>query len=333
MDILWGIQRTQNLDIEEPNEMSDVGQTYRLCISINPNINLSSIQPVAIHGPADALSSFRGVEANHATALGLAVLHLDISILNHAACVEGILQHLPVEVKWQISDKDLASLPDIASPSSGPSSSSEGIPTESTIHVTRAIKLTTNASGPHPIHARAHAVEATGGEAVKSSSGADAVKGAGHSVEPGVAHAIHTHWGAEVDARTHAIQTRRAQAVKPSWAEAVHAGAHTVQTRSKPVHTGPQPVHPRTHPVEPRADSVQVRPAFHPVHAHPVHPCHTVHAGSKAVHSRAHAVHTQGVSHSSFKGVTKIIARHSHFISPKLPVKSTTVHLVHSAHP
>lgn len=64
--------------------MPDVKQINHLCIPINPNINFSSIQPIAVHGPADTLSSFRVVKANHTTALGLAVLHLDVGILNHA---------------------------------------------------------------------------------------------------------------------------------------------------------------------------------------------------------------------------------------------------------
>lgn len=59
-------------------------KTNNLCIPINPNINFSAIQPIAVHGPADALGGFRVVEANHTAALGLAILHLDISILNHA---------------------------------------------------------------------------------------------------------------------------------------------------------------------------------------------------------------------------------------------------------
>lgn len=68
----------QRLDIRPSEKLSD------LCISVNPNIDLSSIQPVAVHGLADPLGSFRTVEANHSAALGLSVFHLDVSILNHA---------------------------------------------------------------------------------------------------------------------------------------------------------------------------------------------------------------------------------------------------------
>lgn len=68
----------QRLDIRPHEKLSS------LRISINPNIDLSSIQPVTIHGLADPLSSFRTVEANHSAALGLSIFHLDVSILNYA---------------------------------------------------------------------------------------------------------------------------------------------------------------------------------------------------------------------------------------------------------
>lgn len=83
------------------NEMSDVKETNKLCIPINPNINFSSIQPIAIHGPADALSGFRVVEANHTTALGLAIFHLNISILNHACRGKSISVKSNLNVKTQ----------------------------------------------------------------------------------------------------------------------------------------------------------------------------------------------------------------------------------------
>lgn len=64
--------------------MSDATWTHRLCIPVNPNINFSSIQAIAVHGPAGALGSFGIVKANHTAALGLPVLHLNISILDHS---------------------------------------------------------------------------------------------------------------------------------------------------------------------------------------------------------------------------------------------------------
>lgn len=225
--------------------------------------------------------------------------HFQMNYKSYVKIILNDLHSATLLINTYISDKDLTSLPDVISTSSRPSSSSKGIANKSTIHVCRAIKLTSSASRTHPIHARAHTVKATRGEAINSSSIAEAVEAAGHSVDPGVAHAIHIHRGPKFQARSHAIQTRRAQAVKASWAEAVHAGAHTVQARSKPVHTGPQPVQPRAHPVEPRTQPVQVRCTVHPFHAHPVHSCHPIHAGSQAVHSRAHAVHAQGVSYET----------------------------------
>lgn len=65
----------------------DVGLNEKqsgLCVPVDPNVDLSSVQPVAVHGLADALGGLRAVKANHATALGLPIFHLDVSILNHA---------------------------------------------------------------------------------------------------------------------------------------------------------------------------------------------------------------------------------------------------------
>lgn len=68
----------------------------RLCVSINSDVDLSSIQPIAIHGATGSLGSLRVVEANHATALGLAILCLDVSILDHT-CRR---KHIRVKIIW-----------------------------------------------------------------------------------------------------------------------------------------------------------------------------------------------------------------------------------------
>ena len=57
-------------------------ETVRSCVSVDPDVDLTAVQPVAVHGAAGALRGLRVVEADHATALGLPVLHLDVSVLN-----------------------------------------------------------------------------------------------------------------------------------------------------------------------------------------------------------------------------------------------------------
>lgn len=87
----------------------------RLCVSINSDVDLSSIQPIAIHGATGSLGSLRVVEANHATALGLAILHLDVSILDntysrkHIEAVRNILAEVPIE-SW-VRKTSMVSLP------------------------------------------------------------------------------------------------------------------------------------------------------------------------------------------------------------------------------
>lgn len=54
-----------------------------LRVSVDPYVNLSAIQSIAVHGAASTLCCFRTVKADHTTTFGLAILHLDISILNH----------------------------------------------------------------------------------------------------------------------------------------------------------------------------------------------------------------------------------------------------------
>lgn len=93
------IQMIQSVWTLERLKMSDVTQTNNLCIPINPNINFSSIQPIAIHGPTDTLCGFGVVEANHTAALGLAVLHLNISILDHACREMSADVRSPLNVK------------------------------------------------------------------------------------------------------------------------------------------------------------------------------------------------------------------------------------------
>ncbi|TNN89344.1 hypothetical protein EYF80_000632 [Liparis tanakae] len=159
------------------------------------------------------------------------------------------------------------------------SGSAKGISNKSTIQLTRAIKLTANTSRPHPVHARAHAVDATRGEAVESSGGAYAVESAGHSVNPGVAHAFHTHWGAKVQVRSHAIQPSRAEAVKPSWAEAVHAGAYAVQTGSN--RSIPEPI--RSKPPEPSLSRSDPRSILSmPIRSIPAMRTHVAHSSSSS---------------------------------------------------
>ena len=64
------------------SDQSDGREMVRSRVSVDPDVDLPAVQPVAVHGTAGALSGLRVVEADHATALGLPVLHLDVGVLD-----------------------------------------------------------------------------------------------------------------------------------------------------------------------------------------------------------------------------------------------------------